>query len=99
MGRLERKQKGIDMLISMAEELICKRGFTDWKLKIIGTGSGYEETRQQIEQCNLQEVVELFKGAKGCYKVLYNFCGVFIYIQMGRIWTCNPRRQWNVGFR
>lgn len=47
------------MLISMAEELICKNGFTDWKLKIIGTGSGYEETRQQIEQCNLQEVVEL----------------------------------------
>lgn len=31
VGRLERKQKGIDMLISMAEELICKRGFTDWK--------------------------------------------------------------------
>ena len=77
VGRLERKQKGIDMLISMAEELICKRGFTDWKLKIIGSGSGYEETRQQIEQCNLQKVVELLGEQKDVIKY-YTTSAVFL---------------------
>lgn len=59
VGRLERKQKGIDMMIQIAKELFCKRGHNDWKLKIVGDGSGYEATKQQIIEEQLESYIEI----------------------------------------
>lgn len=59
LGRLERKQKGIDLLLNMIQNLFQKRGYHDWKLQIVGDGSGYEETKQQILDYGLEDQVEL----------------------------------------
>lgn len=59
VGRLERKQKGIDMMIEIAKELFCQRKHNDWKLKIVGDGSGYEATKLQIAEEQLESYVEL----------------------------------------
>lgn len=77
VGRLERKQKGIDLMIQIAEDLFHRRGYTDWKLKIVGDGSGFEDTKCQIEKYQLESFVELL-GEKEQVIDYYTNASVFL---------------------
>lgn len=59
VSRLEIKQKGLDYLLDIAEELFQKRGHSDWKLVIVGGGSGYETVKQWIKEKHLEEHVDI----------------------------------------
>lgn len=59
VSRLEIEQKGVDYLVNIAEELFQKRGHSDWKLVIVGGGSGYETVKQWIKEKHLEENVDI----------------------------------------
>lgn len=77
VGRLERKQKGIDMLLDIAEELFHHRGYGDWKLRIIGNGSGYKDTEEDIRRHGLEDQVELL-GEREEVIPFYREASVFV---------------------
>lgn len=64
VSRLEVQQKGLDFLADIADELFHRRGYRDWKLQIVGNGSGYEKLKTWIQERNLTDQVELLGEQK-----------------------------------
>lgn len=87
VGRLERKQKGIDMLLDIAEELFHHRGYGDWKLWIIGNGSGYKDTEEDIRRHGLEDQVELLGEREEVIPFYQGSICVCVHISLGRLRT------------
>lgn len=77
VSRLETQQKGLDFLIRIADILFHQRGHTDWKLEIVGAGSGMEEVRKMIAEYCLESYVELL-GEKKNVIDYYTKASVFL---------------------
>ena len=59
VSRLETHLKGLDYLVRIAEILFHQKGYTDWRLKVIGDGNGMEELRKMIREHGLDDQVIL----------------------------------------
>ncbi len=77
VSRLETQQKGLDFLIRIADILFHQRGHTDWKLEIVGAGSGMEEVRKMIAEYSLANYVDLL-GEKKNVIDYYTRASVFL---------------------
>lgn len=77
VSRLEVQQKGLDFLVDIAEELFHRRGYCDWKLQIVGNGSGYEPLKMWIQERNLTDQVELL-GEQKEVEPFYQNASVFL---------------------
>ena len=77
VSRLEMRQKGLDFLIRIADILFCQRGHTDWKLEIVGAGSGMQEVRKMIAEYGLENYVDLL-GEKKNVIDYYTKASVFL---------------------
>ncbi len=77
VSRLEVQQKGLDFLVDIAEELFHRRGYRDWKLQIVGNGSGYESLKKWIQERNLEDQVELL-GEQKEVQPFYQNASVFL---------------------
>ena len=65
------------MLLDIAEELFHHRGYGDWKLRIIGNGSGYKDTEEDIRRHGLEDQVELL-GEREEVIPFYREASVFV---------------------
>ena len=72
VSRLEVQQKGLDFLADIAEELFHRRGYRDWKLQIVGSGSGYRQLETWIQERKLMDQVELLGEQKEVQKFYWN---------------------------
>jgi len=81
VSRLEVQQKGLDFLIDIAEELFHRRGHRDWKLQIVGSGSGYEKLKTWIQERNLMDLVELLGEQKEVQKF---YCNASVFLSTSR---------------
>ena len=77
VSRLETRQKGLDFLVRVADILFHQRGYVDWKLEIIGAGSGMEETGRMIAEYGLENYIELL-GEKKNVTDYYTRASVFL---------------------
>lgn len=81
VSRLEIQQKGLDLLIDIAEELFHKRGYHGWKLQIVGSGPGLEQTKKWVEQYELEPQVEFLGEQKDVAKF---YCEASIFLSTSR---------------
>ena len=77
VGRLEKQQKGLDFLMKIAKTLFCQRGHIDWKLEIVGDGSGKEELCRMIIEYGLEKQVVLV-GKKQDVREYYTEASIFL---------------------
>ncbi len=77
VGRLEIQQKGLDYLVRIADILFRQRGYTDWKLEIVGGGSGKDEIVHMIAEYGLENQIVLM-GEKKDVKEYYTQASVFL---------------------
>lgn len=76
VSRLKVRQKGIDLLLSIAEILFHQKGYNGWKLKIIGGGEE-QEVRELISRYDLEEQIELL-GEKEDVETYYKEASIFL---------------------
>lgn len=77
VSRLAVQQKGLDLLVEIAEELFHRREYRDWKLQIVGDGNGYGQLKAWIRERNLDDQVELL-GEQKDVKPFYQKASVFL---------------------
>ena len=81
VSRLEVQQKGLDFLTDIAEELFHKRGYRDWKLQVVGSGSGYGQLETWIRERKLMDQVELLGEQKEVQKF---YCNASVFLSTSR---------------
>ena len=81
VSRLEVQQKGLDFLADIAEELFHRRGYRDWKLQIVGSGSGYRQLETWIQERKLMDQVELLGEQKEVQKF---YCNASVFLSTSR---------------
>ena len=77
VSRLAVQQKGLDLLVEIAEELFHRREYRDWKLQIVGDGNGYGQLKAWIRERNLDDQIELL-GEQKDVKPFYQNASVFL---------------------
>lgn len=59
VSRLKMRQKGLDLLIAIADILFHQRGYRNWSLRIVGGGSDEQKVMDLIRKYGLEDQVEL----------------------------------------
>lgn len=77
VSRLKMQQKGLDLLISIADILFHQRSHKNWTLRIVGGGSDEQEARKMVKECNLDDQIE-FLGEREDVEKEYVNASIFL---------------------